>query len=145
MHVHMRRYILFPLHYYLSLNKAWITNLQFLQLNWYIWYISNISNLVLRPELLIFVCAVCFTCLQWVSVVFYFRCVLCCTNSGMSKLGFFFQITWNCSISQSFLIISIATFGNVISLINHSIQLLVYCLSSICNWWYQRELGFCCI
>ena len=27
--MHMRGYILFPLHYYLSLNKAFITNLQF--------------------------------------------------------------------------------------------------------------------
>ena len=30
------------------------------------------------------------------------------------------------------------------SLIHHSNQLLVYCISSICNWWYQGELGFCC-
>ena len=30
------------------------------------------------------------------------------------------------------------------SLINHSYQLLGYCLSSICSWWYQGELGFCC-
>ena len=89
--------------------------------------------------MLIFICAVCFTCLQCEWVWFFISDVFYAVLTGeCQNYGFFFQITWNCSISQSFLIISIATFGNAISLINHSIQLLVYCLSSICNWWYQE-------
>ena len=70
-------------------------------------------------------------------MVFHFRCVLSCTNLGMVKLlGFYSKLSkLYLSFSQSFTNFSIVTsLANVVSLINHSNQLLVYCISSICNW-----------
>ena len=75
----------------------------------------------------------------------YRLCAEIWTNRGLVKLWVLFQIP-----SKFSLLVRVINFIHIhlqacYLLINYSIQLLVYCLSPICNWWYQGELGFCCI
>ena len=77
---------------------------------------------------------------EWVCLL-CFRWVLTATNMGWLKWGFFLQIV------QIYL--SLSEFLQCHFWQCHSVKKLVkatccYCLTSICNWWYQGELGFCC-
>ena len=76
--------------------------------------------------------------------LFICRCVLPDTNKGRDKFTFFIPNYPNSTlICQSYLVyhyhLSAASF------INKQVKsTCCYCFTSICNWWYQEELGFCC-
>ena len=75
-------------------------------------------------------------------MIFVFRCVLSCTNLGMAKLwALYSKLLPNCFINQSLLIFH-SNLWHVISLINHSNQLLVYCIHQSATGDTRENLDF---
>ena len=81
---------------------------------------------------------------MWVSVLVLFQMVFTNTNRGMVKIGYFYS-----KFSKFYSKCQSLSFSQyhplVIWFINKQVKsICCYCFPSICNWWYQGELGFCC-
>ena len=76
--------------------------------------------------------------------LFICRCVLPDTNKGRDKFTYFIPNYPNSTlICQSYLVYQYHLLAG--SFINKQVKsTCCYCFTSICNWWYQEELGFCC-
>ena len=70
-----------------------------------------------------------------------FSFYLSSTNVDWSKFGCFSSKSAKFSIVVR--VLFTINLGHVFinKLVNHT---CCYCFTSICNWWYQGELGFCC-
>ena len=86
--------------------------------------------------------SVCLQC-EWMCLFYcsWFYPVL--TGEG-TKLGIFLPNCPNWTFNVRVTLFHNSILWQYDLLINKPNQLLVKCISSICNWWHQGELGFCC-